>query len=70
MEITPELIKAVGDAATNVLTAFGVIAATVASALSAYYTRKNRRDLNIAFDRVRELNGEPPQNRNQTGDRP
>ncbi len=63
MEPTPEVIEAIGKAAVGVIAAIGAVVATVASAVTAYYTFKNRRDLHIAHDRIRDIVGEPLQYR-------
>lgn len=63
MDLTPELIGALEKAAVNVIAAFGAIVATIASAATAYYTFKNRRDIHIAHDRIRGIKGEPLQYR-------
>ena len=61
MELTPDTIKAIGEAAIGVIAAIGAVMATLASAITAIYTYKNRRDLHIAYDRIRQINGEPQQ---------
>lgn len=64
MDLTPEIIEAIGKAIVGVVAAIGAIVATIASAITAYFTFKNRRDLHIAHDRIREIKGEPLQHRN------
>jgi hypothetical protein len=63
MDLTPELIDAFGKTAVSIIAAIGAVAATIASAITAVYTFRNRRDLHIAHDRIRNLKGEPLQYR-------
>ncbi len=48
-EITPEVIKATGDAMVSVVAAIGAVVATIASALAAFYTWKNRYELDQLY---------------------
>lgn len=49
MDVTPELIDAAGKAVIGVIAAFGAIVATVTSALAAFYTWKNRYELDKLY---------------------
>lgn len=63
MDLTPDQIEAVAKASTQVIAAFGAVIATITSAIVGYFTYKNRRDLHIAHDRIRDIKGEPLQHR-------
>ena len=63
MDLTPEVIEATGKALVAIIAALGAVVATVVSGVTAYFTFKNRRDLHIAHDRIRDIKGEPLQHR-------
>ncbi len=49
MDMTPEMVEAIGKAAVGVIAAFGAIVATVTSAVAAFYTWKNRYELDKLY---------------------
>jgi len=70
MSLTPEIVEAIGKAASVIITAGAAGLATVISAAAAFmsYQAKKRsekaqHDLHIAHDRIRDLKGEPLQHR-------
>jgi hypothetical protein len=63
VQITPELLESGSKAVALIFTAIGTLFATVLSAVNAFYHVKRKREIDLAFDRIRELNGEPLQYR-------
>jgi len=47
--VTPEQIEALGKAAVGIIAGFGAIVATVTSAVAAFYTWKNRYELDKLY---------------------
>lgn len=48
-EVTPELIEAVGKSIVSIIAAMGAVVATVTSAVSAFYTWKNRYEIDQLY---------------------
>jgi hypothetical protein len=70
LNLTPEIVEAIGKAASVVITAGAAGLATVISAAAAFWSYKAKQkaeraqhDLHIAHDRIRNLKGEPLQHR-------
>jgi len=63
VQVTPELVAAVGKVAVDLVGAIGTLIATVACVILGRKVKKTTRDIDIAHDRIRELRGEPPQQR-------
>jgi len=61
MNLTPEVVEAIGKAAVGVIAAVGSIVATITSAVAAFYTWKNRYELDklYACTYRQKENGEP-----------
>ncbi len=49
LDFTPETIEATGKALIGVIAAFGAVVATVTSAVSAFYTWKNRYEIDLLY---------------------
>ena len=49
MNLTPEMIEAVGKAAVGIIAAFGAIIATLASAVAGFYSWKTRYELDKLY---------------------
>lgn len=58
--MSPEIIQIIAKASVEVVS---IITASVVGVFTTYLTLKNRRDLHIAHDRIREIKGEPLQYR-------
>ncbi len=58
MNLTPEQIEALGKILIGVISAFGAIIATIASAVSGFYTWKNRYEIDKLYAQIYRPNAD------------